>query len=355
MNKLVIIGNGFDLAHGLKTRYEDFLLWEINEAFQQKSRIIESPLFKIESSNSIIHKLNGDFFQFETIEEFLKFLDDHKNGITILKISYTNSFIKHLIEFASKNWVDIEREYYKQLINIYKLFETGNGIWKNKLTELNSGLELIKTELETYLTTVNNYNGFNHQIMNHLIKEMKIDKLKELDENILFLNFNYTSTIQDYISDFDNVAVNYIHGKLLDPNNPLIFGYGDESDDNYEKIEKLDHNEFLNHMKSFAYLQTSNYKNLFEYLGKGGFDVYIMGHSLGLSDRLLFNHIFEHDNFKKVQLYFYVYKNNNGKIEADFFEKTQQLSRYFKINSKHKMRTNVVPYNESKPLILYNK
>ena len=27
MNRLVIIGNGFDLAHGLKTKYEDFIDW----------------------------------------------------------------------------------------------------------------------------------------------------------------------------------------------------------------------------------------------------------------------------------------------------------------------------------------
>ena len=27
MNRLVIIGNGFDLAHGLPTRYEDFINW----------------------------------------------------------------------------------------------------------------------------------------------------------------------------------------------------------------------------------------------------------------------------------------------------------------------------------------
>lgn len=27
MNRLVLIGNGFDLAHGLKTRYEDFFYW----------------------------------------------------------------------------------------------------------------------------------------------------------------------------------------------------------------------------------------------------------------------------------------------------------------------------------------
>ena len=27
MNRIVLIGNGFDLAHGLKTRYEDFIDW----------------------------------------------------------------------------------------------------------------------------------------------------------------------------------------------------------------------------------------------------------------------------------------------------------------------------------------
>lgn len=32
MNHLFIIGNGFDLAHGLKTKYEQFLLWYLNNA-----------------------------------------------------------------------------------------------------------------------------------------------------------------------------------------------------------------------------------------------------------------------------------------------------------------------------------
>ena len=27
MNRIIIIGNGFDLAHGLATRYEDFINW----------------------------------------------------------------------------------------------------------------------------------------------------------------------------------------------------------------------------------------------------------------------------------------------------------------------------------------
>jgi hypothetical protein len=36
----------------------------------------------------------------------------------------------------------------------------------------------------------------------------------------------------------------YIHGKLGDKSNPIIFGYGDEMDLYYEKIEHLNNNEY---------------------------------------------------------------------------------------------------------------
>ena len=29
MNRIIIVGNGFDLAHGLKTKYEHFIEWYI--------------------------------------------------------------------------------------------------------------------------------------------------------------------------------------------------------------------------------------------------------------------------------------------------------------------------------------
>ena len=147
------------------------------------------------------------------------------------------------------------------------------------------------------------------------------------------------------------ISVNYIHGKLNDNYNPIIFGYGDETDDNYEKIEKLNNNELLNHMKSFAYLKTSNYRDLFNFLDSSDFDVHILGHSCGLSDRLLFTHIFEHNNLNSVKIYYY----QKSEIENDFFEKTQNISRYFRLDSKHRMRTKVVPFNESKPLTTFTK
>ena len=35
MNTLYIIGNGFDLAHGLKTSYSDFLLWYLKQCVEK--------------------------------------------------------------------------------------------------------------------------------------------------------------------------------------------------------------------------------------------------------------------------------------------------------------------------------
>lgn len=55
-----------------------------------------------------------------------------------------------------------------------------------------------------------------------------------------------------------------------------------------------------------------------------------------------------------VDMYSYEYeKIENGKIsiENDYFYKTQELSRHFDINSKHKMRNKVFPFNQSKPLV----
>src|SRR5690554_4361943 len=33
MNRLILIGNGFDLAHGLNTSYKDFIFWYLDRCF----------------------------------------------------------------------------------------------------------------------------------------------------------------------------------------------------------------------------------------------------------------------------------------------------------------------------------
>ena len=349
MNKLVIIGNGFDLAHGLKTSYKDFILWEINEAFKQKSRHLENALFVIESPYFDLEMANSVPFQFKTISEYFDFLDKHAHQK--VEPIYTYPFIKSIFEFSKENWVDIEREYFIKLVDI-NFLPIGEKLRLERVSELNNSIDLIKTEFEKYLLGISSDNYFVDEIDELLESDIILNSQYEIH----VLNFNYTDTIETYISRslIENKAVdsiNYIHGKLADKNNPIIFGYGDETDKNYEKIEELYENKYLKHMKSFAYLQTPNYKNLFEFLDKKDepFEVHIMGHSCGLSDRLLFTHILEHPNLHSVKIYYYEREDGTN----DFFEKTQELSRYFRKDEKHKMRKVIVPFNESVPLVKY--
>ncbi len=51
---------------------------------------------------------------------------------------------------------------------------------------------------------------------------------------ILLLNFNYTSTADLYILEGSEFKVNHIHGELGNEKNPIIFGYGEELDDDYK-------------------------------------------------------------------------------------------------------------------------
>lgn len=125
----------------------------------------------------------------------------------------------------------------------------------------------------------------------------------------LILNFNYTQTAEKlYAKNSINEVIN-IHGELNNENNPIIFGYGDELDDDYERIERLQNNDFLENIKSIRYHKTRNYRKLLEFVALGPYQVFIMGHSCGNSDRTLLNTLFEHDNCLSIKVFYRQYED----------------------------------------------
>jgi len=360
MNKLVIIGNGFDLAHGMKTRYSDFVLWYLNKSYLNRVKINSNQGELFENNLVTISENNyyGSPVDFNSIDEFFENIKSPRYTVV-----YYHYFFENIIHLFVNNWVDIELEYYKQIKWIYgSVVGSVTGqisvAQKNDLKKLNECFDLIKKELEEYLSTIiveKCEDDLPYKIRGIFDNWSINNQIEMSGENIYFLNFNYTNTIVNYkhLFGFSKSKINYIHGKLNEKSNPIIFVYGDETDKSYEKIEDLNENEFTRQFKSFSYLTTSNYQDLFKYLGKEEFEVHIMGHSCGLSDRVLFNHIFEHDNFKRVQLYYYQF--GEKEYENDFFQKTQELSRHFKLNSKHRMRTRIVPFDKSSPLTKFNQ
>lgn len=112
MNRIILIGNGFDLAHGMKTSYKDF----INYFWSKKgTEIVNNDKAHDCEFISINGAVNGNPEDLKCFEDF-EALKDRRN----IKIKYKNDLIidlsknSHLENF----WVDIENEYYSRLKSI---------------------------------------------------------------------------------------------------------------------------------------------------------------------------------------------------------------------------------------------
>lgn len=127
-----------------------------------------------------------------------------------------------------------------------------------------------------------------------------------------------------------------IHGSLNNPES-IIFGYGDDSNKHYQDLEDEDNEEYLKNIKAFHYPNEPHYIDLINALYEQEFDVFVIGHSLGLSDRVLLKTIFEHENCKAIKLF------HRGS-KASQFSKRVALSRHF--SDKIKMRSKIVDYSD---------
>lgn len=343
MNDLYLIGNGFDLAHGLKTSYNDFLLWYLNDflkKFWQKDHF-EDELMKIDRTGNSWHFPD----KFETIPSLIQFLEQYQ-----YKRKAKHDFFEKIVRsYRDYSWVDIEYEYYMALLDIFRGLEQSNVIRSDfhfsQLKPLNDCFDAVKRKLAEYLRDhiKIKLECRNDQIDEILFEGTFNEKGERLEKQILFVCFNYTPTMGLYLNNtiFKNDII-YIHGELNNSNNPIIFGYGDEIDPHYEKIENLNNNEFLKNIKSFNYFKTDNYQRVIRFVESGNFTVKILGHSCGLSDRILLNTIFEHPNCKHIKIFHY----EKSPTENDYFEKTQEISRHFKVSRKGEMRLKIVPFDK---------
>jgi hypothetical protein len=158
---------------------------------------------------------------------------------------------------------------------------------------------------------------------------------------------NYTEEINKRIY----TEINFIHGQLNSTSNPIIFGFGDEYNKHYLEFESLNENRLFAHIKSFDYFKTANYHNLIRFTESEDFQVYIFGHSLGLSDRTMLKTIFEHENCKSIKVFYHQVDEQSN----DYTEKTYAISNH--ISDKSSLRKKVVPfiYSKSMPQECRNK
>ncbi len=245
-------------------------------------------------------------------------------------------FARIIDKYISGNWVDVERFFFRMLKSSFKN-PSENSV--SVVGSMNLELDYFIDRLTDYIAHLNSHMGRIERLNldNHRLRSLFTPKTRM--NPVVFLNFNYTDTLiaKNYATPEETI---YIHGQVSDiANNPLIFGYGDETDPIYQDIEDSGENVYLEHIKSFGYFKTNKYQTLISYIDSAPYSVSILGHSCGLSDRVLLSEIFEHRNCTDIDVFYHIKKDGTD----NFKEITQEISRHFKQNNKSLMRRRVRP------------
>ncbi|WP_437921515.1 AbiH family protein [Sphingobacterium sp. LRF_L2] len=369
MNKLILIGNGFDLAHGLKTDYNSFVTWFITKCFSEAinnlkptcQHILEMTLDNIPTSvnpcsfdgvEDLVEGLLLGKIDLRQEGMAIKLKDDFYTIRGVIKSSLLRDL---LINYREYNWVDIENNFYaklKEVLNQRHAYLTGDrGTLsvkeRRKLLQcLNCELDDLKNQLSLYLIEVSRGAKVNLDFAEYIEEDINPNAILEkhhfvyeplyriTTKAVKILDFNYTGLVRKLKSKI-NIGFIHIHGSLENEKNPLIFGYGDEIDESYHEMEKTNINDYFKHIKSFGYFRTDNYSKLVNFISSEPFIIYIWGHSCGLSDRTLLNMIFEHDNCAGIKVFYHQQERGRDNFE----EITQNIARHFK--DKVKMRNRV--------------
>lgn len=309
MNKLIIVGNGFDRAHNLDTSYQHFLFWFLTNKENYGIK------FDSEDPHRLI-KYSGGFPirpEFDTLPLLVNFLNSKAQSKEVEIKPQLDELLKRSLE----NWCDIESYYYYLLKK--SVHDQGNHlgfvVHGNRIDDCNNFMAQITPALVKYLSDlVKSKTPTPIPAFTKIFEPVRRGK-------VIVLNFNYTNTVNLYTGGLgEQGLVLNIHGQLGDENS-VIFGFGNEKDPMFEVLKDLNNDKLLHFIKSYKYLDSSNYKTLMAAL-TDAFDVHILGHSCGLSDGVLLKAIFEATNCRKIFPYFF-------KTKEDFVAKTFMISRHF--------------------------
>ena len=383
MNDIIILGNGFDLAHGLKTGYKDYV----------RAMLIDSLFLKVgfhgiykDSPFKLSGSINNSGLDLGVLEQFDKKenreLCELYNSLLGPSEDDESRFIGRIIEdFESKGWVDLEETFF----SILKESITEEGIDKARIKALNEQMKGLGQSLRKYLATLEQpAPSEDIRTLFEQIKKEQIGRAHSLSQQIkvapdesrveapsmevidglagiTVLTFNYTDTCEALYKDTLTINTGdlpvhladyfptkgipptfiHIHGSLKEED--IVLGYGDETTDMFRELEDANDNELTKYFKSFYYMQNPRYRQFFEVLERGPFRLHLMGHSCGLSDRVLLSSIFNHPNLEDVRIYYH----DRGEDGNDYFQLCQNISRHF--HDKHAMRRKILPCKGEDP------
>lgn len=282
MNRLVIVGNGFDLHHRMKTRYTDYkdYLLSIGE---------DNIVTCFEKCDEIAHE-----YMWNRLEEVIGML------------SYEDVYC-YLTTYGSDEWCDSAHHDFQYEID--------------KMTEYWPGL---KDNLIGWIQNIKYTN-----------KDVRLRKL--ISESTRFLSFNYTNTLE-VLYDVPKSKITYIHGDAS-KSDELVLGH--RSDDWYPEWDRTNPEEDIRLLEASEIMDRhfENTKKRIEEIIEGHKDffetsceydeIYVLGLSYNDTDRMYLQKIAEHND--KAEWYFNWHSiEDKGRI--DHYALSLGIQTYKKIN-----------------------
>lgn len=315
---ILVIGNGFDLAHGLQTTYKDFL------NFCNRGTELDT-IINGENEYSKCRKTNLWLNHFTTKQNEL-----------------------------GETWIDLEREIYNVISqqNLQGLsypcylfltiknfnFEAINAIISetHNYFEVNNRGYMI---LDDYQAYISNEKGFIHflydqlreftqlfekylreEVLNNLAKSKFQLNLRNQDDKtrMTVLSFNYTDTCER-LYEFQpplhsHIKSVYVHGKVNSNSDfcNLVLGthsFEIKRNENLVSMLPTEYNVFKKHNQRHKYNTIDAYQNFLDTLNNPKVCdspvFHVIGHSLDETDHKILKHVFLANKNAKIKIYYH--------------------------------------------------
>lgn len=314
-NNLLIIGNGFDLEHDLKTHYTDFFDTINNNVSSKNEIILNNNKYLIEDNHLLLYLLEEYKQNKLQGNNWIDIETELKKIITLIEEIRTNNFIDNI------NYYKGENEY--TIIN--KIQSKSSHYFKNSLSPFISGTfgvnfyKYIKEKYDTSIKTLEkDLNELTDMLRDYLLEQdisnlTKTKDISDIDYKITHvLSFNYTDTFRQLYSDIDDDKIDFIHGSLN--KNNLVLGINETlTEDTANKI--VDTVYFKKYFQRIY--KKTDYKYI-DWLDHVNFDtVYIHGHSLDESDKeileKIINSVLKKDT-STVKIFYYDEKHYRQEV-----------------------------------------
>lgn len=241
-NNILVIGNGFDLAHGLKTKYDDFIEYVKNKKYDEPSdgiytdeikRIVEVDKngfinYFLEYANAVPGWVDMEKLIKDIIEQFQDFFANYKDYVE------NNFFIENKMGLKISNILEkfgLRTENFKYR-NGEKEFELSDY---NKVYGLNTQkiIGKLRKELEGLVRALENYFILETGLNPVDKTSSKLKQIADIRPSYV-ISFNYTTTYELYGISEDNVY--HVHGKINSNPNNMVLGFNDEDEENLDFV-----------------------------------------------------------------------------------------------------------------------